>query len=136
MELLSIVASLVAIAQGMVALRDKFRTDPKRAQFADWLGNTARVLAEVADALARGEYPHAQCGHMQECLENSYILIKKYMTPERAEHIHNLMQESYQVERLFGELNQLSETERARNINKIREISGIIQSAAQQLALE
>lgn len=62
-------------------------------------------------------------------------MLKPIMGPVEIEEINSLIKEAHAVERLFGEMQTVTPEQRETNLNKLKEISGMLQAAAVSLEL-
>lgn len=136
MELLTTITSLLSAGDMFMSLRDRYRSRTNKDTLALWLIELADLIESVAEDLNQGRYPHSKCAQMQFYLAAFYDMIKNELSTEYKQKLFDLVDESYKVERLLGQLNNLTEQEKQINLNKMREAAGIFRGMSDYLKLK
>jgi len=125
MEILSAILCFLQIANISLSLKDKFKTsDTDKEILSNSLLNMGNLLNSVADDLEQGIYPHGKCAEMEIYAHQLKSVLKDKMTVEEVDKLSGYMNESLQVERLLGQLNQLSKEQKQENLKLLRMAAG------------
>lgn len=135
MELLTAISALLAIVDSFFSVKDKFSAKPNKDNLAVWFKETADLVESVTVDLENKIYPHSKCAQMNFYLQNFYDIIKNELDKDRAEQVILDINEAYRVERLFGELNNISDLEKDKNLNALREIAGKFRALSDYIKL-
>lgn len=123
MEILSGIKIFLDIADTVYSFVKKSSDTDKEAAL-QVLTDIGNLLQEVAIELDQSRYPHEKCAMMFEYMHGLKKVLKGQMSEDEVNRLQNMIEESYRVEQLLGQLNQLPEMERSFNINMIRAAAG------------
>ena len=124
MEILSGILCFLNIVTAIVDFRDRLSSKQDKQTLSDFLCDIGTLLLTVSDDLQAGRYPYDKCSTMYEYLTNMKSVLKGKLPDDELEKLQTWIEESYRVEQLLGQLNQLSSEERQYNIDTLRSISG------------
>ena len=133
MEILTTITALLSVAELFLSLKDRICKKSNKDQLSVWLAETADLIESVAHDLADRLYPHDKCTQMQFYLHNFYDIIKDDLQEDQAKKVLMDIEDAYKVERLLGELNNLDDVERGKNLNKMFEIAGRFRGLSEYL---
>ena len=105
MEILTTITALLSVADLFLSLKDRICKKSNKDQLTVW-------LAETADF---------------------YDIIKDDLQEDQAKKVLMDIEDAYKVERLLGELNNLDDVERGKNLNKMFEIAGRFRGLSEYL---
>lgn len=124
MEILTGILCFFNICKVLLDIKEKLITDDDKIFASQFLHDIGTLLKEVADDLEKGLYPHEKCAVMWEYLNNLKIVLKGKLDKEEIERLEDLIDKSYRIEQLLGQLNQLSVEDKEINISSLREAAG------------
>ena len=124
MEILSGILCFLNIVTAVDDFRRRLSSKEDKQALSDFLNDIGTLLLSVSGDLQDGRYPHDKCSTMFEYLTNMKSVLKGKLPEDELEKFQTWIEESYRVEQLLGQLNQLSPEERQYNIDTLRSISG------------
>lgn len=130
METLSVILSLISIVQGILNLKDKFKSNENKNEVSQLLMSIGNLLEEVALEMKMGQYPASKCAELNYYLRSIKDKLSEYMKDAEIKNLENLIMEAYQVERLFGELQASNSEQRMLNFEKLDEAAGSFRAAS------
>lgn len=132
MELLAAIAALLNIVDLGFKIHERASHKDNAEVISETLQNIGVLVNEVADELEGGNYPHDRCAQMQQYLSSlERIFISGKLREVEQEKLRTSLIDAVRIEALLGQLNGLSETQRAFNLNMLRSISGSYLALAQ-----
>lgn len=136
MEILSTITSLLSVGEMLISFKGYFNGKENRKYIIIWLEELANLVESVADDLQHGKYPHAKCAQMQFYLSSFNDLLKHDLSINQSKKLFELIEQAYQVERLLGELNNLTPKEKEYNISVMLGAAGTFRGLADFLKLK
>ena len=124
MEILSGILCFLNIVTAIVDFRDRLSSKEDKEALSVFLRDVGTLLLSVSDDLQARRYPHDKCAVMFEYLTNMKNVLNGKLPDDELEKLQTWIEESYRVEQLLGQLNQLPPEERQHNVNMLRTISG------------
>ena len=124
MEILSGILCFLNIVTAVDDFRRRLSSKEDKQAISNFLNDIGTLLLSVSGDLQDGRYPHDKCSMMFEYLTNMKSVLKGKLPEDELEKFQTWIEESYRVEQLLGQLNQLSPEERQYNIDTLRSISG------------
>lgn len=124
MEILSGIACFLNIVNAIFTIKDKISAGKNKEDISQFLIDTGNLLNEVADEFEQNRYPHDKCSIMFEFMNGLKNALTDKMDEEQINTLQSLIEESYRVEQLFGQLNQLTNEEKSYNITTLRSTAG------------
>ena len=124
MEILSGILCFLNIVTTVDDFRRRLSSKEDKQALSNFLNDIGTLLLSVSGDLQDGRYPHDKCSTMFEYLTNIQSVLKGKLPEDELEKLQTWIEESYRVEQLLGQLNQLSPEERQYNIDTLRSISG------------
>ena len=128
MEIISTITAICTIADKAISVVANLAKLFDKKPIATLLKDIGNLLLTVHDDLKNNVYPHRHCGELYFFLNNLKEKVTKY-DKNFAEQLDNSLQEAYQVERLYGQLNSCNQDEKAVNLSKLEEAAGIFIAA-------
>lgn len=135
MEVLSTISALLGVSDIFMSLRDRFKNRDNKDDIIIWFKELADLLEQVAHDLQQKIYPHSKCSQLQFYLNVFYDMIKIDLSQEHKDNLFQLINEAYQVERLLGQLNTLTDVEKQQNLNKMLEAAGVFRAISDFIKL-
>lgn len=126
MDFLGAIIGLAKLAESFYSLWAKTQGQDRQS-LCLWLGACGRVMEEISQQLHAGIYPHAKCAYLQYLLENSLECAEKYLTAFERQQFLQMIDNACRVEGLFGQLQELSDADRKRNLAEFDRICGTFQ---------
>ncbi len=133
---LDIVKAFGEIVDISFKLKDRLSPDFDREGTSTLLLQISELLEHVTLELEARRYPFYKCGEMHFYMKAFQGKLEGKMTTEEVEYLSNLINECYQVERLLGELNNLTPIEKEMNLNKLKEASGQFRAASELIKVK
>jgi hypothetical protein len=135
MEILTGVLCFLQIVDLLFKVKDKVTVKEDKESLHQYLKSVGLLLREVAEDFERNMYPHDKC--MQMFTHMNYIKteLSGKISEEQLSNLSNLIEQSYRVEQLFGELQNLSEDQKNKNIVLIKTASGAFIATADLIKL-
>lgn len=128
----AIVDTLLGVGKALFGLRGelaKARKDRKET-VAGFIGDIAETIDETAAALRRAEFPGGKCAELFAHSQQMETAIGDLIGPGKAGELAAQLQEIWEIERLFGELNADSPPERKRKLSVLDEAAGQFRATA------
>jgi hypothetical protein len=123
-EILSGIACFLNIVNTVFTIKDKILPAKNKENIGNFLNDIGSLLQEVAIDFEQKKYPHDKCSIMFEYMNGMKNELTDKMNEEKITTLQNLIEESYRVEQLFSQLNQLTDEEKIYNINILKSIAG------------
>ena len=134
MEILTTITALLSIVNTALDLKPKLKDNIKREDLASWLLDVAVLLQSIPNDFRNGRYPYAKCSQLHYFLSNIKEILEHYTSEENINLLTHTIENAYQIERLFGELQLLdNDTQREFNLIKLEEASGTFLAASQTI---
>jgi len=130
MGIIATISSIVSLANGFLSLKEKLFPRHKKDAIADWLDKVSHALLELEQELRNGNYPHEKCAYLRYCLNAMIDMLNAYLSSTEIDNLYGLAEQSYQVERLFYELKNMSNEDREMNLAKILEAAGTFKACS------
>lgn len=124
MEILTGILCLLQIADISFKVKDRIDNQEEKQTVSALLKNIGDLIDTVAADLEQNMYSHNRCGQMQHYMENLHVSLKGKMSNEQVDRLLELMQQSVQIEQLFGQMQNLDEKTKKENINLLRSAAG------------
>lgn len=123
MEILSTITALCVIAEKAITVVTGLAKFFDKKPISNLLKDIGNLLHIVHEDLKNNVYPHQKCGELHFYLTNFKTVMSKY-DKNFAEQLDASLNEAYQVERMFGQLSNCTEEEKALNLSKLEEAAG------------
>lgn len=121
MEILTAIACLLQIANMIFNLRDRLElTKEQKQALSELLNNIGSLINHVSLDLEKNIYPRDKCLQMEIYANELKNILNKKMKDDDIDKLSKLLDESIKVERLLGELNNLSFENRDKNLELLR----------------
>ena len=124
MEILAGILCFLQIVDIALSVKDRYKHIVNKEAISELLINIGQTLYSVADDLDNGQYPHGKCMQMWEYLNGFSEQVKGKIKDDQYQRLLELLNKSYQVEKLCGELTQLSVDQKKKNVLKLRMAAG------------
>ena len=124
MEILTGILCFFNIFKILLDIKEKLITDNDKIRASQFLYDIGMLLKDVASELEEGRYPHEKCAVMSEYLNNLVTVLKSKLDKDEIKRLEDLIDKSYRIEQLLGQLNQLSKEDREINISFLKEAAG------------
>lgn len=133
MEILITALSILGIAEKILSLKEKFT---KTNEVHYFLSSTADCLKTVAEGLRDGVYPNEKCAQLNYSYGKILELLKDRVDSKDFAELESQMKTAINVERLFGEIQDLSAELKEANIKKVEAAAGTFYSVASYVKLQ
>ena len=117
---------LINICSSVIDLKNKFFNSNRKKAISEWLEKIGINIQSIADSLKINEYPYQTCSRMTEAYNECYSILGNVVDDNNLEKLNNLLGESTQIEKIFGEYSSVKEEEKQGYINQLYTISGTI----------
>ena len=124
MEILTGIMCLLQITDIIFKLKNKINNQEEKQAVSLLLKNIGELVDSVAIDLEQNIYSHNKCAQMEHHMQNLYSCLKGKIPQEQVDKLVQLMQQSVQVEQLFGQIQQLDKETKLENINRLRQSAG------------
>jgi hypothetical protein len=135
MEILTGVMCLLQVADMIFKLKDKINNQEEKQAVSILLKNIGELVDSVAADLEQNVYSHNKCAQMEYHMQNLCSCLKGKISQEQVDRLVQLMQQSVQVEQLFGQIQQLNKKSKLENINRLRHGAGNFTAMSQTVLL-
>lgn len=135
MEILTTITALLSIVDTILNIKTRLKSDDKKSDLASWLLDISVLLQGIARDFKNDIYPHQKCGQLHYFLMNMNNTIYDELSEEEALYLKNLIEEAYQIEKLFGEIQHCTPEQKALNLHKLEESSGVFLAASKTVNL-
>jgi hypothetical protein len=135
MEILTGILCLLQIADITFQIKNKINSQEEKQQVSTLLKSIGDLVESVAVDLEQNVYSHNKCAQMEHFMQNLYSCLKEKMPQEQVDKLVQLMQQSIQVEQLFGQMQQLNNEVKKENINRLRASAGSFTAMSQTVLL-
>lgn len=137
MEVLTAITCLLQIANMIFNLRDKLEmTKEQKQALSDLLIKIGNLINEVSVDLEKNIYPHTKCLDMEMyAIELKEILTGK-ISDEKVNKLSELLNESIRVEKLLGELNNISLEAKDKNIELLQMAASSFKTSGEIILLK
>lgn len=136
MEILGIVSTIISLANSLFSLKEKALPQDRKQSLARCLIEVSKVLKELEVELREGKYPHDKCAYLRYTMNNAIDTFNVYLSSTEVDNLYQLADQSYQVERLFHELKNMTDEQREVNLSKILEAAGTYKATADFLLIK
>lgn len=124
MDILSGIMCFLNIVNTVFTIKDKISHGKNKENVGQFLIDIGNLLNEVSIEIEQNRYPHDKCSIMFEYMNGLKNALADKMEEEQIITLQSLIEESYRVEQLLGQLNQLTSEEKSYNINMLKSIAG------------
>lgn len=127
-----IIETLLSVGKALFGLRSelaKGRKDRKK-DVADFIDAIAKTIEDTAAALRSNQYPGGKCAELFAHSKQMEAAIGDLIGPLKAQELAAQLQEIWEVERLFGELQSDTPPDRSRKLSVLDEAVGQFRAAA------
>lgn len=128
--ILSGVLCFLNIVDVTFKVKDKFKGKEEKEGASYFLNKIGDLLNFVAIDLENNIYPHDKCSEMWSYLKGFESVLVNKISAEQLTDLQNQIAEAYRVEKLLGDLNQLSQSDRQKNINLLKSSAGSFYAAS------
>lgn len=130
LEILTGTLCFLNIIDAVFKIKDKISTKDDKEGASYFLNKIGNLLNSVADDLEKGIYPHDKCSEMWSYLKGFESIMESKISVSERVSLQNEIAKAYQVEKLLGELQQLSDSDRQKNINLLKSCAGSFYAAS------
>jgi hypothetical protein len=116
-------------------LKDKISDREEKQRVSALLKDIGELVDSVAADLEQNVYSHNKCAQMEYHMQNLCSCLKGKISQEQVDRLVQLMQQSVQVEQLFGQMQQLDNEIKKENINQLRHGAGNFTAMSQTVLL-
>lgn len=124
MEYITGVKLLLDFVVSCASVFNIFSKSNRKEKLSYWLYDIGMLIKSIADDFERQVYPAGQCAHMEVLTTSFKDIFKDVLPQEKIDSLHFMLEQVQQVERMYGELLQLKEKKRKKNIEELYIISG------------
>lgn len=117
MEILAGITAFLQIANLIFNIRDKLEIPKEdKVTLGDGLINIGNLIRSVAEDLNKGVYPAGKCQQMDLYAGELNNILKGQFSEKDAARLNDYLSQALHVERLLGELNNISLEAKDKNI--------------------
>lgn len=127
-----IIETILSVAEALFGLRGnlaKAKQERKEA-VAGFLGEIAQLIEETSALLAQGTYPHGKCQELLMHAQHMEQAIGDLIGTLEAKNLGSQLEEVYEIERLYGEIQAENEEQRKRKLSVLDQAAGIFRATA------
>lgn len=137
MEILTGILCLLQIANMVFNLRGKLEVSKEdKKLLGETIHNIGVLVDSVADDLEKNIYPHSKCYQMELYANEFKAIVKGKVSEQDMDKLVNLLNESLKVERLLGEMNNISLESKDKNIELLHMAASSFKTSAEILQLK
>lgn len=136
MEILATITALLTIADLVLNLKSRFSNKAQLEDLASWLMDISILMRSISQDFRKEIYPHTKCGQLQYFLNNMQQILDPHLSDTEIHDLTELMNQAYQIERLFGEIQLAPTVTREANLARLEEISGVFFAASKTVCLK
>lgn len=137
MELLTGILCLLQIANIIFNLRDKLEMPREEKQaLSKLLINIGNLIEDVSNDLHKNIYPHAKCLEMEMYAIQLKEILTGKVSDEKINKLSELLNESIRVEKLLGELNNISLEAKDKNIELLQMAASSFRTSGEIILLK
>lgn len=129
-EVLAIINNLLKIGDSIAGFIDRFKKSPNKEHIAAWLHHVGVLVESVAYDLQSGNYPHSKCAEMEYYTSHVDAVLRDSISMEEADNLKQLLIQSCNIERLFGEFQQLDHDAKNKNLAMLLAAAGKFSAAS------
>lgn len=133
--MLEIAKAIWDVASGIFGARTeiaKARRD-RRDRLANYFSELAGLIESVAASLRLNQYPHGSCAQLQGLGQLMEKTLKGLVPPEDAQRYQAELLRVWEIEQLFGQLQNMPEKDRSIRLNQLAEAAGYFRATAAHL---
>jgi hypothetical protein len=123
MEFIQLICVLIEVTKAIFSFTEGFKNSKRKKEIAEWLHELGALIDNTASSLDQNNYPHNNCLRMRGLVDVFPHIFSDVFSKDKIEDLQNKMIQVTEIERMFGELSQLSPEDRRNNINELYEIS-------------
>lgn len=117
MEILAGITAFLQIANLIFSIREKLEiTKEEKISLSEGLINIGNLIKSVAEDLNKGIYPAGKCHQMELYAGELKNILDKKISEKDMNRLQDDLQRALHVERLLGELNNISLESKEKNI--------------------
>jgi hypothetical protein len=135
MEILTGILCLLQITEILFKVKEKINSQDEKQKVSNLLNGIGDLIDSVAVDLEQNVYSHNKCSQMEHFMHSLHNCLKGKITQEQVDKLVQLMQQSVQVEQLFGQMQQLDDVTKKENINQLRSSAGSFTAMSQTILL-
>ena len=105
----------------------------KRKSMGKWMHDLGILVEDISIKLEQNEFPHAACAKMSYMVDHFQDMMTGQLDDKELSDINEMLIQAKNIERLYGELGQLTPEERAEKIVALKEIAGTLQGAGDMM---
>lgn len=124
MEMLAGVLCFLNIVEVGFKIKERLRGSQEKEGASYFLNKIGELLNSVAIDLERNVYPHDKCTEMWSYLKGFESVLADKLPPEQLKELQGQINEAHRVEKLLGELQNVSNEGRQQNINLLKSTAG------------
>ncbi len=123
MEFIQFICTLIEITNGIFSFKEGFKNSSRKKEIAEWLYELGALIDNTAHSLNQNTYPHNNCLRMRGLVDQFPHIFSDIFSKDKIEDLQNKLIQVTEIEKMFGDLSQLSSEDRKTNINELYEIS-------------
>jgi hypothetical protein len=135
MEILTGILCLLQITEILFKIKEKINSQDEKQKISDLLKGIGNLIESVAADLEQNVYSHNKCSQMEHFMHSLHNCLKGKIAQEQVDKLVQLMQQSVQVEQLFGQMQQLDDVTKKENINQLKSSAGSFIAMSQTILL-
>ena len=124
MEILTGILCLLQITEILFKVKEKINSQDEKQKVSNLLKDIGDLIDSVAADLEQNVYSHNKCSQMEHFMHSLYNCLKRKIAQEQIDILVKLMQQSVQIEQLFGQMQQLDDLTKKENIDRLRSSAG------------
>lgn len=130
---LSSIKTLIDIVSSISLLKNKLYNSERRREIAEWLYEIDNIIEDIGYSMIRKEFPHQTCARMEYIAISFSDVVGNIIPFGEKQKLQDLLNATINIERLYGEFQQLEGFDRTEYIEKLFSISGTILGIADTL---
>jgi hypothetical protein len=127
----SIVETILNVALKIFGLRSELAKarQQRKQEVSDFLSAVAQTIEDTSASLSQGIYPQGKCQELLCHSKNMEAAIGD-LVGKKATELGNQLEEVYDIERLYSELNSKTDSEPERSQNVLDQAAGLFRATA------
>jgi hypothetical protein len=133
--MLDIAKTILDVGKGLFGIRgelQKARRD-RRDRLAAYFSDLAALIESVSASLKLNQYPHGSCAQLQTLAGLMQKTVQGLATPDEAKDYQAKLLRAWEIEQLFGQLQQKPQEFACRKLAELDEAAGYFRATAAHL---
>lgn len=133
--MIDIVKAIWEVGKGIFGVRTELQKAQRdrRDRLANYFSDLANLIESVAASLRIRQYPHGSCAQLHTLAELMSETLKDLVDPVKADEYQKKLLQVWEIEKLFGEIQGMSEEKVGKRLTELDEAAGFFRATAAHL---